>query len=203
MNFNSKAKSLVILLLGMAFIGAGVYAFSGNNDGMVCEDGANCTFEEASDSPMGGGITTGIEYFQEGLVEGGLTLEKTVVIDSTAAPAGTLVSSEICQYKSLEYAFAATSTGIVANTLYLPTSDSLINNCLYTENDSWTVYFSNENTAAATTTTLAITSGDTMELLEADGSDVVIPGAEDAILHFRNAGGGVVKTTVTSVRAAD
>ena len=200
MNFNSKAKSLVILVLGLLVCGVTAMAYNGGSPKNIIEG----DYIEAGDSsPMVGGVTTPIEYFQEGIVEGGLTNEKTVVIESTATPIGTLVSSDICQYKSLEYTYAATSTGIVANTLYLPTSDALINSCLYTENDSWTIYFSNENTAAATTTTLAITSGDDMELLEADGSDVVIPGTEDAIIHFRNAGSGVVKATVTSVRSGD
>jgi len=195
----SQIKSLVIVALGVLVVTGFAYA----STGLVKNYYFQGDFIEATDDASLGGITAQIEYFQEGIVEGGLTNEVSGQEVAGATETGTLVSSDICQYKSLEYTYAATSTGIVANTLYLPTSDALINSCLYTENDSWTIYFSNENTAAATTTTLAITSGDDMELLEPDGSDVVIPGGEDAIIHFRNAGSGVVKATVTSVRSGD
>ena len=194
----SQIKSLVIVALGVLVVTGFAYASVGAVKNYYFQG----DFIEATDDASLGGITAQIEYFQEGIVEGGLTNE--VSGQEVAGATETLVSSDICQYKSLEYTYTASSTtGIVANTLYLPTSDALINSCLYTENDSWTIYFSNENTAAATTTTLAITSGDDMELLEPDGSDVVIPGGEDAIIHFRNAGSGVVKATVTSVRSGD
>lgn len=194
-----NSKSLVILVMGILFISGVALAYSGSAK-IVCESGANCTLEEATSEAQVGGMTAQIEYFQEGIVEGGLTLDLSVVGLTQEA---TSTAMQICQYKSIEYTVTASSTGVLANTLHLPSSDALINGCLYTENDSWTVYFSNENTAAATTTTLAIGSGDNMELLEADGSDVIIPGGEDAVLHFRNAGDGIVKTTVTSVRATD
>jgi len=196
----SKVKSLVILVLGVLLASGIVYAGATgitrifNISGDYNEAGF-----ESNDSLSG--LTTGIEYFDEGIVEGGLTNELSVVDNSSDSATSTAM--DICQYKSIEYTVTEGDTGVPANTLYLPDSDELINACLYTENDSWVVYFSNENTTAATTTTISIGNGSNMELLEADGSDVVIPGAEDAILHFRNAGAGVVKTTVTSVRSGD
>lgn len=186
----SNIKSLVIIGLMLVVCSGAALAYSGSGK-MVCEDGANCTFMEAMNE-MIGGVTFGIERFPNGLIASG-------DVQSYAYSANaTLTADQLCGVKILKV-----TPGDDAITLTLPTSSSLINSCLQEVGSDWTVRYSNEDTVAATTTTLAITSSDTMELLEHDGGDVVIPGAEDAIINFMNFDGSTVKATVISVRAAD
>lgn len=184
----NKAKSLIILALGIVMVAGGAMAYNGTAH-IVVEGDMNYSNNAEG---MVGGVTVEKEYFGDGIVESGSTYSLNTSANTT------LTASQVCQNKTITITPGALSDAL---NITLPTSATIISRCLGTTNDEWTLYYDNGSATAATTTTFV--AGTDMELIEHDGGDVVIPGAEDAILTFRNAGSGVIKAYIMSMKAAD
>lgn len=88
-----KAKSLVILVLGLAICISGAAALSYDSGaGMACYDGANCTYQEAeanSDEPMVGGLV----HNQQETFDAGIAVNGTEVISSARAISAAALSA--------------------------------------------------------------------------------------------------------------
>lgn len=140
--------------------------------------------EPANILPLSGLIHNVQESFDGGIaVNGQERISGTAVLveggSDTTLTAGatvTITAAQICDASILSFE----ASGVSSSTT-LPTVTTLVADCFKTDGDAKTMLFRNTGSAASTTVMVA---GANMVMLEPDGQNVVIAGANSVLIHL-------------------
>lgn len=201
----SKAKSLAILLLGVALVGGTVMAYNGIPKVVVEGD-----YIEAQSQEQSLGAFPGPEIYQDVTINGDLAVTEDFAVTSDVTFSGevldnvgvvtqasttneTLTQAQICDSNYIAY------TPINSLTLTLPAT-STISSCLSTAGATRSIVIEN---AATTTNNITLAAGTGMDLQEPDGQNVVIGQNGYAWITMVKLSNGDVVTRVDETIQAD
>jgi len=147
------------------------------------------------------GATSGPDYYDRqnffgGLVDGGVV---TAISSTNTA----ITAKQVCDSSVINWTVTGAVTTVATTTF--PGAAAMNTQCLMQNGASKTFLFRNTNTLTASTTVFVVasTTSDTLLMPEATGADVIIDGAQSALVTFVRTAASTVVITVTELINGD